>query len=386
MAILPVTIDDVEFFTTIINPRRSYASSSITGTTDSINVFARSSKIEKEIRPLANFTSSIANDEDIELYRQAVLSVARRTPISGSFFVNIEDYIDEVNQQPRSAKKQKQLNIIRFTPSVSFTSNTIKKLNVKETLMPYYRMSYPSAQWAYTNYHSLNFFSSQTAPTSSVLLYPSLEGVDLPEHVGYVSGTYALSGAFSFDFHINPRYKKDEITQGHFKTGTIFHLSSSYALSLLTGSARDENGFPASFRLMLQLSHSADVSPSRAIPGTYPNDLIFLSDDNILEWNRWNRVVVRWGTNLINDGTGSFNVGGVDRGTFIVPSGTIMPKIYTSKDDPNILCLGNFYEGTNTGDESQAYFFSDISSVREGIEELVDSGGTLDQPDRKSVV
>jgi len=381
MAILPVTTDDVEFFTTIINPKRTYVSSSVLGVTGSVNVFARFSKIEKEVRPLSNFSFSTVNDEDIELYRQAVLSVARQTPISGSFFTNIEDYLEEINQQPSSIKKQKSLDIIRFTPSVSFTSNTVKKLNVKEMLMPYYRMSYPTAQWAYTNYHSLNFFSTQTVPTSSVLLYPSLENKDLPEHVGYVSGTYALSGAFSFDFHINPRYKKDEITQGHFRAGTIFHLSSSYALSLITGSAKDENGLPAYFRLMLQLSHSADVAPSRVVPGTHPNDLVFLSDDNSLEWNKWHRVVVRWGTNLINDGTGSFNINGVDKGVFVIPSGTIMPKVYSSKDDPNVLCLGNFYEGINTGDESQAYFFSDISSTREGLEQLVDSGGSLDQPD-----
>lgn len=381
MAILPVTSDDVEFFTTIINPKRSYISSSVLGVTGSVNVFARFSKIEKEVRPLSNFSFSTINDEDIELYRQAVLSIAKKTPISGSFYTNMNDYLEEINQQPSSIKKQKRLDITRFTPSVSFTSNTVKKLNTKDMLMPYYRMSYPTAQWAYTNYHSLNFFSNQTVPTSSVLLYPSLENADLPEHVSYVSGTYALSGAFSFDFHINPRYKKDEITQGHFKAGTIFHLSSSYALSLITGSRKDENGLPAYFRLMLQLSHSADISPSRAIHGNYPNDLIFLSEDNSLEWNKWQRVVVRWGTNLINDGTGSFNVNGIDKGIFVIPSGTIMPKTYSSKEDPNVLCLGNFYEGINSNNGSQVYFFSDISSTREGLEELVDSAGSLDQPD-----
>ena len=381
MAILPVTSDDVEFFTTIINPKRSYISSSVLGVTGSVNVFARFSKIEKEVRPLSNFSFSTINDEDIELYRQAVLSIAKKTPISGSFYTNMNDYLEEINQQPSSIKKQKRLDITRFTPSVSFTSNTVKKLNTKDMLMPYYRMSYPTAQWAYTNYHSLNFFSNQTVPTSSVLLYPSLENADLPEHVSYVSGTYALSGAFSFDFHINPRYKKDEITQGHFKAGTIFHLSSSYALSLITGSRKDENGLPAYFRLMLQLSHSADISPSLAIHGNYPNDLIFLSEDNSLEWNKWQRVVVRWGTNLINDGTGSFNVNGIDKGVFVIPSGTIMPKTYSSKEDPNVLCLGNFYEGINSNNGSQVYFFSDISSTREGLEELVDSAGSLDQPD-----
>ena len=67
------------------------------------------------------------------------------------------------------------------------------------------------------------------------------------------------------------------------------HLSSTFAISLVTGSRRDEFGYPSAFRIMLQLSHSADVSPSlvtynknsssgsRKDDANYPNNLIFLS-------------------------------------------------------------------------------------------------------------
>lgn len=380
MAILPVTIDDIEFFTTVVNPSRAYVSSSTGGVTGSINIFARSSKIEKEVRPLTNFLSSYHNDEDIENYRRAVISVAKQTPVSGSFFVNVADYLDEVNLQSRSVRKQQQKNIIRFNPGVSLTSNMVRKWNVKDTLMPYYRISYPTAHWAYTNYHSLNFFSASTVTTSSVLLYPSLPNQNLPEHLGYVTGTYALSGPFSFDFHINPRYQTDPGST-QFSVGTIFHMSSSYALSLITGSKKDINGLPVGFRLQLQLSHSADIPPSKAIPGNYPNDLIFLSDDNALDWNSWHRVVVRWGTNLVNDGVGSFNVNGVDKGFFKVPSGTIMPKSFTGDFyDPSVLCLGNFYEGINSGTYSQSYFFTDASAKRDGLEQQVYTGELIDEP------
>jgi hypothetical protein len=68
-------------------------------------------------------------------------------------------------------------------------------------------------------------------------------------------------------------------------------MSSSYALSLVSGSARDHNGRVAAFRLQLQLSHSADVAPSRAVPGTAPHDLVFLSDDNSLAFNRWQFIL-----------------------------------------------------------------------------------------------
>jgi len=381
MAILPVTLDDIEFFTTVINPSRSYISSSNDGITGSINLFARSSKIEKEVRPLTNFLSSFINDEDLENYRKAVISTAKQTPAGGSFYENINDYLDEVNLQTTSARKLKRLNIIRFTPGVALTSNMCRKWNVKDILMPYYNVSYPTANWAYTNYHSLNFFNANSVPTSSVLLYPSVANAKLPEHVGHVSGIYALSGPFSFDFRINPRYKTDHDSTS-FKAGTIFHLSSSYALSIVTGSQKDINGLPSGFRLKLQLSHSADILPSQATPGTYPNDLIFLSDDNSLNYNNWHRVVVRWGTSLINNGSGSFNIDGNDRGTFVIPSGTIMPKLYSGNfNDPTVLCVGNFYEGINSSSYSQSYFFTDVAAKRDGLKQLVYTGDEKDEPD-----
>jgi len=379
MAILPVTADDIEFFTTLVNPSRSYSSSS-SGVTGSLSLFARSSHIEKEVRPLTSFNDSFVNDQDIETSRLAVSSKAKKTPQGGSFFQSLDDYLQDINKQTISEKKQKKLDIIRFTPGVFFTSNTVRKLNIKDMLMTYYRTSYPTANWAYTNYHSLNFFSSQTVPTSSVLLYPNIDNPDIPQHDGYVSGTYSLSGGFSFDFHINPRYKNDGGNSSSFKAGTIFHVSSSYSLSLITGSNKDENGLPASFRLQLQLSHSADIPPSQAKNGSYPNDLVFLSDDNVLDWNNWRRVVVRWGTNLVNDGTGSFNIDGVEKGTFVVPSGTIMPKLFSTKSDPDILCVGNYYEGLNSALDSTFLFFSDVTSKRDGVDQLVDSAGSFDEP------
>jgi hypothetical protein len=380
MAILPVNPEDVENFTTVINPVRVISSSSL-GFTGSIQLYPRNSKVEKEVRPLANVQASYSQDDDLELLRLSLKAtieegkVLQRTDFSRSF----DKYVSEVNNQTRSAKKQKTIEVRRFVPSPSFTSNTLRKLNVKDILMPYYRSEVPTAHWAYTNYHSLNFFSGPSVPSSSVLLYPMGPSPPaLPPHAGHVTGSYALSGAFSFDFYINPRYQTDGGLTSGFKAGTIFHLSSSYALSLITGSKKDINGFPEAFRLQLQLSHSSDISPSVATKGSYPNDLVFFSDDNALEYNKWQRVVVRWGTNLVNDGTGSFNVDGVDKGKFVVPSGTIMPRVHAlGVNEPKVLCVGNYYNGM-VG--SSPYFFTDVVSEREGLIELVDSGGMFDQP------
>lgn len=327
MSIFKVNKGDYESFTIVTNPLRHYTSSSTQGSTGSVHVFARRSDREKESAPLASFVEATHNDADLESMLRHMQHLGRYARVTGSSapfiltasarFPNMcSEYLDKVNEQGVSARKQKKIEIIRFTPTSTFTSNTIRKMVTKDILHAYYRVSYPSAHWAYSNYNCLSFFTSSMVPTSSVLLYPNIDGGLV--HDGYVSGTYTPSGSFSFDFYINPRYRPDQV-DGHFKAGTLLHLSSTFALSLVTGSAKNENGLPLGFRMQLQLSHSADIAPSLAIQGSHPSDMVFLSDDNALAWNRWQHVVVRWGTNLMNEGTGSFNIDGVDRGYFVVP-------------------------------------------------------------------
>ena len=381
MSIFQIDQNDTESTTIVTNPIRSYSSSSF-GVTGSVYVYARRSQIEKESEPISSFIDSVKNDEDLNSELQSVQQVGRiarqstNSSVSSKFFGVVDSYLNKVNQQGQSVKKQKILDIGRFVPSYTFTKDTMKKLLVKDVLNSYYRGSMPTAHWAYTNYNSLNFFTSSTVPEGSALLYPNIEGDEV--HDGYVTGTYALSGAFSFDFYINPRYTT-QVSDGTFHAGTIFHLSSSYALSLITGSNKDENGRPSAFRLLLQLSHSADVSPSRAVAGTYPNNLIFSSDDNSLKWNHWHHVVVRWGTNFVNNGTGSFNIDGVDKGTFVVPSGTVMP-LSTIIAKPAMLTVGNYYEGTNLGSHATALFFASNAANRDGLNQLIDDGGAADEP------
>jgi hypothetical protein len=386
MTFISVKPSDIESFTIVTNPRRSFTSSSL-GVTGSVNVYARRSHTEKDMLISPAFLDVIHGDNDInsELYTlqssgRTVRNALSRS-LSDTFGPMMESYLRKVNSSSINLRKQKVIDIKRFTPSYMFTKNTMKKLVVKDILMKHYKTSYPSAHWAYTNYNSLNFFTASNLPTSSVLLYPNIQTDDATFHEGYVSGAYSLSGAFSFDFYINPRYQQNEPDK-EFKAGTIFHLSSSYAVSLVSGSAKDHNGKSVGFRLKLQLSHSADVKPSLATNGNYPNDLIFLSDDNSLSWNHWHHVVIRWGTNLVNNGTGSFNIDSVDKGTFVVPSSSITPRLFNAATfaNPDVLCIGNYYEGNNTGVNSQAYFFANDPSQRDGLQQLINDVGGIDEP------
>ena len=298
-------------------------------------------------------------------------------------------YLTAVNGQARSARKFSSQSILRFEPSFKFTSNTLRKNVVRQMLFPFYRTLYSDLQWGYTNYHCLNFFTASSVPSNSSLLYPNSSSYSAGS--AFASGAYTLSGAFTFDFYINPKYTTDN-EFAEFKAGTIFHLSSTYAVSLVTGSAKAPDGRPNGFRMMLQLSRSADVPPSKidttiannARDSTYSSSLTFLSDDNSLLRNNWHHVAIRWGTPAIAEGSGSFFIDGIEKGIFNVPSASIAPASFVSpKGDPDVLVVGNYYEGINStvANNLQAGFFASMPTqgpaFRDGLKSLyndVDGG------------
>lgn len=407
---------DAESFTLVTHPFRSYVSSSVGGSTGAVHVFARRSHSMKDAAPDPSFVEATHDDGDYASLLLAVQQqgrVVRTTQASSAsaFAGMMEQYLVAVNTGGQQRRLQQQVEVIRFSPPPAFNSNTLRKLFVKDTLQSYYRTSYPSAHWAYTNYNTLNFFTASTCPTSSVLLYPNVDGGSggLVFHEGHCSGTYTPSGSFTFDFYVNPRYTSDS-RDGQFRAGTILHLSSTYALSLVSGSSKDPNGRPQGFRLQLQLSRSADIPPSwikqdaaggvqvSGPAGSYdhvsasalpPSDLVFLSTDNALWLNRWHHVVVRWGTRDTNAGRGTFNVDGRDVGTFDVPSSSITPSLADivamgvhnppvpgiTQLEPAVLCVGNFFEGPNHSESPQAAFFAADPALRDGLNVLLADTG-----------
>jgi len=370
MSIYKLNPDNFEYFTLETNPTRNFSSSS-SGLTGSIKLFARRSDTEKEVRALSAFADSTFTDEDIE---QKLIAIKRGAENSTNINSSLDNLMTDINNQSVSARKQKELEIIRFEPSFTYTKDTQRKNVVRNILFPQYRSTIPTANWAYSNYHCLNFFTASSVPSSAVLLYPNSAS---NPGAGAVSGSYVLDGPFTFEFFINPNKQGDTDGVG-FKAGTIFHLSSSYAVSLISGSRKDHNAKTSGYRIQLQLSHSADVLPSIATPGSYPNDLIFQSNDNSLKHNNWHHVAIRWGTNSINDGSGSFIVDGVEQGVFNIPSSSISPQEFASIGNPDVLAVGNYYEGENSGGNAQGLFFAK-SALRDGLVELV-PGDARDNP------
>lgn len=361
MSLFRITRNDLENFTIVATPRRTVASSSA-GLTGSVRLFARQSPTEKETQPLSLFDETKFLDQNLNEFLKKASDAGRN---EGNNFTQMQRYLSGVNAQSESARKAQTLEMLRFEPSFTLTNTSVSKNQILDALMPFYRNVHPQAHFSHTNYHTLNFFTASELPDTSAVLYANTTADD----------PYTLNGGFTFDFWINPRYTTDDDSTG-FKAGTIYHLSSSYAVSLISGSSKDGEGRPDAFRLLLQLSQSANIRPSEAVLGAFPSDLVFSSSDNSLLRNHWHHVAIRWGTNTIDKGSGSFYIDGEEKGTFVVPSSSIA---HTGVGTPSVLVIGNFYEGSNSGDQAQAVFFAADPAKRDGLPELTSATG-IDQP------
>jgi len=248
-----------------------------------------------------------------------------------------------------------------------------RKRVVKDVLFPFYRHAYPTMQWSYTNYHTLNFVTCSYLPTGSVMIYPAGTGTVALEDTNF----YAPSSSFTFDFYINPRYTTERVVD-EFRPGTIFHMSSSYAISLVTGTSVGFDGKPDGYRLLLQLSQSAEIPPRLIkISGntvTAPSvstdtGFLFVSNDNSLKKNAWHHTAIRWGGTTVQNGTGSFVIDGKEQGVFVITSASCMKPIQTAPEyhDADALFIGNFFEGSNYDTQPIAGFFSPSAHREFGV-------------------
>ncbi|NDG27600.1 MAG: hypothetical protein EB120_10565, partial [Proteobacteria bacterium] len=264
------------------------------GVTGSVALFTRSNRVLKDATANEDYGTSVFTSNTLESDLKAIKDLSLTTSDISSA---VEQYMKSVNDSPPSEALNKRLEITRFTPSPKFTKDTLRKSVVKDVLFPYYGSMYGSSlNWAFTNYHCLNFFTGSSVPSTTALIYPA--------GTGTIAGDtchYSPTGSFTFEFYVNPRYKND-YPGSDFRAGSILHLSSSYAISLISGSSTDENGYINTYKVLLQLSHSADIPPSQLTPGisgftttlgpSYKPDLVFTSSD--IPWNQWTHVAIRW--------------------------------------------------------------------------------------------
>ena len=403
MSIVKIPDERTEQFSITLHPEIDYLSSSMSipslgvtpGTTGSAPLRLRPSKFIKTL--VAADVIRAASDD---LYAdetsprpfnwtdfsslmslQAAIDQTAAANIAGTY-ANVsrwvENYLDGVNQSPNPISNTKRVFITRFDPPFTLNDVAIEKSVIRNNLMTFYESRYDLCEMAYTNYHTLNFFSApnggtspavgktERIPDNSALIYQNFSEV-----VGDPRPYYP-SGAFSIDFYINPRYSNDKGRE--FTAGTILHLSSTFALSLVSGSSRDSDNLVNGYRLLLQLSHSADIPPTKIDLNSpsisVPRDLIFLTDDNTLSKNEWHHCSVRWGTNSFNEGTGSITIDSTQK-SFVVPSASILPPSHIAA---SALVVGNYYQGY----DNEALFFNE-STAKEGVHPTLDFGSSFNQ-------
>ena len=400
MSLVKILPEYLETFSLSLHPEIRYHSSSFQGptaiTTGSMPLSARPSKCLKNmIDPAQQGENSYDpespgvsgfNEEDYRIvnnleYAKQDVSAASSKGEAVNIETTMEDYMSYVSSASEISRNTKRFEVERFDPPYTLNLNSSVKNCIRNVLMPYYASYYDGAQFSYTNYNTLNFFTSSLVPSNSAIIYQNMTltpGGPRP---------YSPSGSFTFDFWINPRYTNEKDQE--YKAGTIMHLSSSYAISLVSGSLKNGSNQADGFRIMLQLSHSADVPPSKVdtrdpnASKAYPRDLIFLSDEtqgSTLRHNNWHHVSIRWGTSAYNQGTGSIEIDG-NPTYFSIPSSSILPPKHVMA---SALFLGNYYEASP--DINEAKFFDKATAVKEGVFPWEDYSGlsptqySLDHP------
>ena len=396
MSIIKLSSENFQTYKLVANPKRVFASSSESGITGSVALLSDSSPSIKSLdirkvngNPFIKYIESNAagNDENtlidgVALHKLMELDVYRLFLFNKEFAeaaVHVggpeptaELYLQLVNSIPRAVEDDKRQEVIRCLPGARLDKNFNRKRTIKGALFPNYRYKYENLNWAYTNYNSINFFKSSNTPDSSVMIYPAGTGSDGDNDINF----YAPSSSFTFDFYIKPKIDNNQTIGSTFEAGTVLHMSSCYAVSIVSGSSYGHDGLPDGFRVLFQLSQSADIAPrditinGNLATSTYGDDgFVFISDDNSLKRDKWSHVTVRWPGSSVNAGSGSIVVDGNTEREFIITSGTVMQPIsvQSSIEDPNALFVGNYYEGSNTGAESISRFFNETAGLSDGL-------------------
>ena len=255
-----------------------------------------------------------------------------------------EVMFDVVASQSINADFQKTIDVFRFDMPIKFNKNINIKNVVKKNLNEYYKAFYPNLGYHYTNYNTINFFNLSGSNNDSCLLYPGKDGI------------YTPNSGFTLDFWVNPRY-----TDTTYNAGTLFHMSSSIAVSLVSGSEHKSN--PDSFKLLIQLSQSADTAPSsfniNNLGLSHPNNLVFTSS-NYVNKNHWHHITLRHDPNIANGNVELIIDDDIDNmTTFNMTSSACTENEY--------IALGNFL---NTDAINASKFFNTTNSTFHGITKL----------------
>lgn len=325
MAIIKLTNNNVEYTGIRLHPEIYYSSSSL-GENVTGSMYVSPFRSDTLIKKSA--TRNIKNrfsDDQIESSLANVYTSDQ-----------IEAELNSINSLFGAKQgidtNNRQIFITKIEQPNEFTTGSMMKNYIKKSLMPTNFHRFQNSNFSYSNYNSLNCFTNNFIPTGSAFLYSNNKFYDL------------TTEEFSLNFWVNPRYT----TSGsNFDAGTIFHMSSSICVSLVTGSNRNENNEIDRFKILLQLSHSANTPPSdiNLAPAAvnddtriYPNNLVFTSSHS-LKKDHWHHVCIQWGPDF-NNQTGSIFIDNNET-NFYIPSSSIRSPFPIQG-----LVVGNYFDSS----------------------------------------
>lgn len=363
MALIPILPEDIKVSSVKVHPNQHFLSSSNSGITGDVFLFAERSSTLKEITAeLEEYTfdvkSLLSLDDSGNIVRKDTRK--NRNDISGI----VNNYIDSIGQLAGSLDNDKKLIVYRFDMPHRFNANTIRKSIFTKNLLPFYQGEYERPlSFGFSNYHSLNFFTSSAAfpsdvPSDSALVYPvpTTSSLDPAGVTRYKPSRYFPSSSFSFEFYINPRYTTDT-SNDPYRPGTILNMPNCYTISIHSGSHVDELGRPKSFRLALQLGdYTTRPLDMIKLPGGSGasgslDERTFISADSFIEKDRWSYCAIRWGGPKQENCTGSFYINGKNAGSFVIPETSLSfgRENFTNLNDiPSALFVGNRYRCSNS--------------------------------------
>ena len=348
--------------TLLLSTSKSFISGAL-GVTGSVTLSVRASKNIRDITHYGPGTQ-YGSQRSVQLIEGAIAAISSSRSTSTNVSEAVSYYINNARAQSNPDEGTK----IVFAPSVFafdpaggndvtgslYSQKKYARRSISGSLVPYYVVGNQGKYFAVGNYFTHNFVTGSSLADDAAMVFPDFK-VSHP--------TYIATQGLTIDLHINPRYSSDS-RKSDFTAGTIVHVPGCYSLSIASGSSKGPDGKPDSFRLILALTHSADVSPSSvdlSVPNgsrSAPQNAVFVSDDNILSKNSWNHVSVKWDA-YRNGGQGKFLVNGED-------AGTIPNKINTigRATKPGCLVVGNHLRSSVNGET----FFNAAAASMSGIE------------------
>lgn len=333
----------------INNPKKSY----------SLNINSNSYEFEK-------FNSHINSNFDKDS-GGTVLEKLNRTKeneqnaVEGDFLNANGFSLDNSGEFKFGVEKVKQKFVVD-------DENFYKKKSIKN-LYKFYRenMKYKvlNPHWGFSNYNCLNFFNINNSKNTNkthknIIVYPNAFHNSKSIYDFFENNNNNLT----LSFYINQNNKNIE---GHsFNPGCVLNIPGIIGLYLVKGSNTDQSGYTDKFRLFATLGDehilsdesvfflNDNISSSNIENGTS----LFLSSDNIINYNHWQNVCVS--LEDINDNTLNLKIY-IDGNQ--IDSVTVNISGFRKVNNSNsFICIGNSFKDVSDEIETFKKLFSVNSS------------------------